>query len=118
MLSGKCRAAVLRDVMFKKLDGKAKKARVVFQSGGVANQAFSAGPRLSAAEKDKVAQALVAPRTSVAIKTFLDSENQGKALVPAKADEYRPHARLLKDVWGFGLKRANCILQKITLIKI
>lgn len=107
MLAGKCRAAVLRDVMFKKLDGEAKKARVIFQSGGIANQAFTASPRLSAAEKNKVAQALVAPEASVAIKTFLDSENHGKALVPAKVEEYRAHALLLKDVWGFSLKAAE-----------
>ncbi len=107
MLAGKCRAAVLRDVLFKKLDGEAKKARIVFQSSGVANQAFSAGPRLSAAEKTKVAQALVAPEAMVAIKTFLESENQGKALLPATPEEYRVHALLLKDVWGFDLKAAD-----------
>lgn len=107
MLAGKCRAAVLRDVLLKKLDGEAKKAKVVFQSNGIANQAFSAGPRLSAAEKSKIAQALAAPETSVIIKAFLDSENQGKVLVPAKVEEYRAHALLLKDVWGFGLKAAE-----------
>lgn len=104
MLAGKCRAAVLRDAAHKKLDSEAKKTRVVFQSGGIANQAFSAGPRLNETEKTKMAQALVAPEANVAIKAFLDSENQGKALVPAKADEYRAHALLLKDVWGFALK--------------
>jgi ABC-type phosphate/phosphonate transport system substrate-binding protein len=107
MLSGKCRAAVLRDVVYKKLDGEAKKGRVVFQSGGVANQAFSAGPRLNADEKSKIARALVAPEASTAIKAFLDSENQGKSLLPASIDEYRKHARLLKDVWGFTLKTAE-----------
>jgi ABC-type phosphate/phosphonate transport system substrate-binding protein len=104
MLAGKCQAAVLRDALYKKLDGEAKQARVVFQSGGIANQAFSAGPRLSVADKDKMAQALVAPETTKTIKAFLDSENQGKTLVPATMDEYRRHARLLKDVWGFALK--------------
>ncbi len=107
MLAGKCRAAVLRDVLFKKLDGEAKKARIIFQSGGIANQAFSAGPRLSAEEKTKAAQALIAPEAKVAIKAFLDSENQGKALLPATPEEYRAHARLLKDVWGFTLKAAE-----------
>lgn len=107
MMAGKCRAAVLRDVVYKKLDGEAKLARIVFQSNGIANQAFSAGPRLSAEEKTKVAQALVAPQAGIAIKVFLDNENQGKSLVPAKTDEYRGHARLLKDVWGFTLKSAE-----------
>ncbi len=107
LLAGKCRGAVLRDVVFKKLDGEVKKARIVFQSSGISNQALTAGPNLSADEKARIAQALIAPESRNAIKVFLDSENKGNPLLPATQDEYRPHARLLKDVWGFNLKTAE-----------
>jgi len=104
LLAGKCRGAILRDNVFKKLDGQAKKTRLIYQSKGIANQAFSAGPRLTAAEKSKIAQALVSPEAKIAIKTFLERYTRGKDLVAANNEEFRAHAHLLKDTWGFELK--------------
>lgn len=107
MLSGKCRAAVMRDAAFKKLDENKGMGRVVYQSEGLPNLALTVSPRFTAAEKTKITEALLSPEAKVALKVFLERYNAGKDLVRAKPEEYRGHAVLLKDTWGFELKTAE-----------
>ncbi len=107
MLAGKCQAAVLRDSMYKKAEGDTKKSRIIFQSPGIANQTFTIGPRMTLEERTKAAQALTSPEAQVAMKEFLGRYSQGKSLQPATQEDYRRHARLLKDSWGFELKTTD-----------
>lgn len=107
MLSGKCKAAVLRDAAYMKLDEKKGMGRIIYQGEGLPNLALTASPRLTAEEKAKVTEALLSPEAKVAIKVFLERYNGGKDLVRVKPDEYRGHAFLLKDTWGFELKSAD-----------
>jgi len=108
MLQGqRCTAAVLRDKMFEKLTAKDPQARELWRSPGIANQGFSAGPKLSAAERDKMRQALTAEASKNAMAMFYDRFSKDKLLVPANSAEYAGLAMLLKDVWGFDNAQAD-----------
>lgn len=109
MAGKKCSAAVMRDKAFAKLDKEGKKGRVIFKTGGIANQAFSAGPRFSAQDKEKIVQALLEPKAgSNELKAFFARFNKkNKPMMRATAEQYQAHAVLLKDVWGFDLAQAG-----------
>ena len=98
-LEGRCAAGVWRDKALKKFGSEGMRA--VFTSEPVANQAFSAGPRFTAEEKSKIANALLSPEAP-ALKAFNDRFNRKKVpLKRAGAEEYAGLWSLLKDVWGF-----------------
>jgi ABC-type phosphate/phosphonate transport system substrate-binding protein len=101
MMDGKCIAVVMRDKMLEKLNKDKESVRVVFQSPGVPNQAFSAGPRLSSEERNKIAEALISPEARKQFPQFFDRYSKGKDLVPANDSEFRDLIVLLKDTWGF-----------------
>jgi ABC-type phosphate/phosphonate transport system substrate-binding protein len=103
MLSGRCVGAVLRDTAYKNLDKDKQAAKIVFQSEGIANQAFSAGPRFSASDKAKMVEALLAPEAKQKLAKFFERYNKDKDLLPALHQEYANHTRLLKDVFGFDV---------------
>ena len=83
-----------------KLDNGHKIAKVLFTSKPLPNQAISASPRLSDAERANLAEALLSDAGQQATKKLREEYNV-KDFVPAKAEEYEPHYTLLKDVWGF-----------------
>ena len=104
MLAGRCVAAALRDAAFNKLDKDKKAAKVLFHSKGVPNQAFSAGPRFSPDDKQKMVKAMLAPEAKVKLAKFLERFNmQDKDLLPAERAEFEGVAVLLKDTFGFDL---------------
>lgn len=102
VLSGRCMAAVLRDNIHKNLD-KAQATRVIFHSEGVANQAFSAGPRLNAQDKERIAQALLAPEAKKRLALFFERYNKDKDLQRAARADYEGLYVLLKDIYGFSV---------------
>ncbi len=107
MRAGVCQAAVLPKRWHKELvEGKAG-ARTIFESKGVANQAFTASKRLSDTDKLKISQALLAPESKPKFDKFIATFSKGKDLEKASVVEYTGHATLLKDVWGFGLAFQN-----------
>ena len=101
MLEGKCTAAVMRDKMLEKLNKDKDSARVIFQSPGVPNQAFSAGPRLPSEARYKIAAALTSSDARKQLPQFFDRYSKGKDLVSANDTEFRDLIVLLKDTWGF-----------------
>lgn len=102
VLAGKCTAGVMRDKLFNKLNKKGHKAKIVFHSKGVANQAFSAGPRISKTDKEKITKAIMSPQGAKRMATFHARFNKKKKpLSQAKWEAYDGLWRLLKDVWGF-----------------
>ncbi len=106
VMSGKCVAGVMRDKMFFKLNKKANKGKVIFHSRGIANQAFSAGPRLTKEDQQKITDALLSPTGFVRMKNFHARFNKkGKPLSRATVAAYRDHWKLLKDVWGFEVTK-------------
>ncbi len=108
--SGKCSATVLRDKMLKKFN--AEGVRTIYTSTGVANQAFSAGPRFAAGDKDKMAAALLAPEGVESIRKFHDRFNKKRMeLLNAMPSEYDGLWVFLKDVWGYEVKAAQMTQQ-------
>lgn len=101
---GTCVGAVMRDKMFNKLNKKKKAGRVIFNSKGIANQAFTAGPRFSAKEKEKLVAALLSKSAVGQMQAFHKRFNKkGKPVLPANKKDFAGLAVLLKDVWGFSL---------------
>ena len=104
MNSGKCTAAAMGKGFFKNLDkGESK---VVWESPGVPNQAFSAGPRFTEQDRSKMIAALTAPEAAAKMEKFFSIFSKDKALVAAKRDEFDGIANLLKDAYGFELAAA------------
>jgi len=101
----KCVAAVMRDKLYNKLDKDKQELKIIWNSNGVANQAFSVGNRISVEDKEKITKALLAPGAKTNIAKFLERFNKGKDLIKANRPEYEGLAVLLKDVWGFELAR-------------
>jgi len=104
VMDQKCDAAVMRDKMFYKLTAKAReKGKVIWSSGGVSNQGFSAGPRFSAQAKQKLTEALLSPGAQVPLANFFNRfSKKNKKLIKATAEEYAGLGSLLRDVWGFS----------------
>jgi ABC-type phosphate/phosphonate transport system substrate-binding protein len=104
---GTCVAAVMRDKMFNKLNKKKKAGRVIFHSKGVANQAFTAGPRFSPQQKNKLIAALLSKQAVGKMQAFHKRFNKkGKPILPASEKDFQGLALLLKDVWGFSLNKS------------
>jgi ABC-type phosphate/phosphonate transport system substrate-binding protein len=72
MASGKCAAAIMRDNAFAKLEKEKGVATVVYKSEGIGSQGFSVSPRLSSADKAKIAQALLAAEAQKRVRVFFE----------------------------------------------
>lgn len=103
VVSGTCVGGALRDTAYNKLDAAKGALKIVYQSEGVANQGFSAGPRFTADDRAKMVAALVAPEAQVKLTDFFERYNQGKNLLRAKRADYEGVAALLQDTFGFDL---------------
>lgn len=103
VLKGRCMAGVMRDVAYAALDKDVAAAKVIFRSGGVSNQGFSAGPRLPPGDRQKITEALLAPEARAKLTVFFGRYNKDKDLVKAGREEFEGLAGLLKDVWGFSI---------------
>ena len=101
VLGGKCMAAVMRDQMLNKLDKDKNAVRVIFRSPGVPNQAFSAGPRFSTEERNKITDALLSAEARAQLPQFFNRYSKDKDLLRANDAEFRDLIILLKDSWGF-----------------
>lgn len=107
VIDGKCIAAVLRDKMYHKLEGDTGRTRVIFESSGFPNQAFTASANLSDAQKVRIISALLAPEAATRISGFLNKYSHGKGMVRATRAEYRGMEKPLQDMWGFELGRSG-----------
>jgi len=100
MVDGKCKAAVLPRGHLHKFDS-AGAMRVVYQSGAMPNQAFSAGPRLSDEERARLSAALLAPEAEAPTAKIREAYTGGKAFVAATNAEYAGLGEYLRDEWGY-----------------
>lgn len=102
-----CVAAVMRDKMFNKLNKQNKAGRVIFKSKGITNQAFTAGPRFTPKQKEKLTAALLSKSAVSNMRAFHKRFNKkGKPILPASEKDFKGLALLLKDVWGFSLTKS------------
>lgn len=100
--SGKCVGGILQAKLYQDLDKEAKIAKVLFTSKPLPNQAFSAGPRLTAEKRERVNQAFLSAEGAAATQK-LREVFKVQALAPATVEEYQGHGQLLRDIWGFDL---------------
>jgi len=103
VISGKCNGGVLPTGNLQALD-KDGLAKVVFKSQAVPEQAFSAGPRLSSADQNKIVAALTAPEAAGPTERLRAAAKSGDRLVAASNQEYVGLSELLKKEWGFYQK--------------
>lgn len=108
MTSGKCVAAAMGKGFYKNLEkGEAK---ILWESTGVPNQAFSAGPRFSEQDRAKITAALTSPEARIKLAKFFEIFSKEKDLEVAKRDEFVGISALLKDVYGFDAAQAEVAL--------
>jgi ABC-type phosphate/phosphonate transport system substrate-binding protein len=98
---GKCEAAMLPLKHVQKHDKNGERTRIVFKNRALPQQAFSAGPRLSAAEQAKIAEALLSPAAHTPLAKFREAYSMGKDFIPAGNAEYADLGGYLRSVWGY-----------------
>ena len=101
VIGGKCVGTVMRDQLLAKLDKDKESVRIIFRSPGMPNQAFSAGPRFSTEERNRIAEALLSPEARKQLPQFFGRYSKDKDLIRAQDAEFRDLLVLLKDTWGF-----------------
>jgi ABC-type phosphate/phosphonate transport system substrate-binding protein len=84
-----------------KHDKNGERTRIVFKNRALPQQAFSAGPRLSAAEQAKIAEALLSPAAHTPLAKFREAYSMGKDFIPAGNAEYADLGGYLRSVWGY-----------------
>jgi ABC-type phosphate/phosphonate transport system substrate-binding protein len=102
---GRCVAGIVPVAELAALDPNAGTVRVLYRSPPYPNQAFSAGPRLSEKERQRLAQALTAPQAEDALRAIRGAYGMQQALVAADNGQYRGLARFLDNEWGFDQTR-------------
>lgn len=103
LLKGKCGAAVIQAVLYKKLNAGPThgKTRVIYTTRPIPNQGFSAGPRIPPAVQQKIRQALLSP-AGAAATALMRKEFGNRPLEAADPAEYTGVSSLLNSVWGFS----------------
>lgn len=103
LLAGKCQATVLPRTNHAQYDPSGQKTKVIHQHPAFPNQAFTAGPRMSAELKEKVRQALLSPAGQQAMARLRERYAAGKDLVEANDAEYAGVSSVLDRAVGFGI---------------
>jgi len=101
LLDGKCEAAVLPKKHLEKFDRERGAMRVVYQSKPLPNQALSAGPRISAEDRGRIAAALLAPEAAAPTAKMREAYMGGKPFVATSNSEYAGLGKYLSNEWGY-----------------
>jgi len=102
MLDGRCIASVIplkKLEHFEKLGGR--HARIIFRGATMPDNALSAGPRLTAAEQEKITKALLSAEGMKATAAMREKYAFGKSLVAASNREFTGMSTYLKNEWGY-----------------
>ncbi len=102
--AGKCRAAIVRDTVFKKLaDTDKRQFKVVFKSPSFPNQTFTVSDRIRPKMREKLITAMTVKKGFAPAETlFGELSKNAKYFVPAQATEYPGLENLLEGVvWGW-----------------
>ena len=101
MLNGRCAAAILPTRVLAKYDPQGGSTRSIFKTAIVPNQAFSAGPRVTPEDQEKIARALTAPEARTVLARLNDSYALSGDFLFATRNEYTAMSGILKDTWGY-----------------
>lgn len=102
LMKKNCAGTVIPIRLYSKLDGQHQRTRVLFQSAAMPNQALTAGPKVSAAARARIIEAMTSPRYQDEVSAIARSLG-GKSFVPTSAAQYQGYMSLLRNVWGFGM---------------
>ena len=100
VVSGKCVGGVL-PVANLKTHAHPDVTRVVFKTGELPNQAFSAGPRISPQDQARIAAALTSPDAAAPTAKLRAAYRVGDSFALANNQEYRGLAVYLRNEWGY-----------------
>lgn len=99
--SGRCEGGILPLANLRKFDKDGKHVRIIYKDAAIPNQAFSAGPRLSKQEQQRIAKALVSESATHPTAELRSAFRVGKHFAPANNSEYRGISEYLKNEWGY-----------------
>ncbi|HLF23646.1 MAG TPA: PhnD/SsuA/transferrin family substrate-binding protein [Burkholderiales bacterium] len=106
VVSGRCRGGVMEMAILQKLD-KAGVTRIVLQTPPQPNQAFTVSSRVDAADRAKIAAALIAPEAAKPTEKLRERFKVGDSFVAANNAEYAGLGDLLKNEFGFESIASN-----------
>jgi len=102
LLAGRCVAAVLPLKQLEKFEKNGgRQSRLIFRGAALPDNALSAGPRLTPAEQDKIARAMLSPEGEQATARLREKYAQGKPFVAASNKEFVGLSTYLKNEWGY-----------------
>ena len=101
LVAGKCAAAVVPLAKLEQFEKNGAKTRIVYRAKVLPDNAFSAGPRLSAEDQAKIVQALLSPEGMDATAALRQKYAAGQAFVQATNQEYASLAVFLRNEWGY-----------------
>jgi ABC-type phosphate/phosphonate transport system substrate-binding protein len=99
--AGRCAGGVLPMANLKKLDKSGRAMKVLHTSLPMQNQAFSAGPRLTAEEQLKLVAALTASTAAAPTAKLRAVYKIGPQFVAASNREYAGLSQYLRSEWGY-----------------
>ena len=98
----KCAAGILPVAVLKKFNNNENFVRVLYKTKSLPNQAFSAGPRVSAGDQAKISAALVSADGLTAMARLMSTYGSDKGVTFATKAEYAGLDVYLKDTWGYA----------------
>ena len=101
VVQGKCEATVLPKTNHRKFDPKLTKSKAVHTHLPYPNQAMTAGPKLSAALKERVRTALISEEGQEALSKLRERFTRGAHVVSAVNEEYEGISLVLKRANNF-----------------
>ncbi len=99
VVSGHCTAGIMPKPNLKTVDTGVIK--ILFESPMIADQAFSAGPRVTREDQVKLSAALLSTESASVTEKLRAKFKIGDNLVAGTNKEYAPFADLLRHEWGF-----------------
>jgi ABC-type phosphate/phosphonate transport system substrate-binding protein len=100
VVAGRCVAGVLPIAQLRDYD-RTQATRILYYSDEMPGQALSAGPRVGAAERVQIRQALLSVAGTAASTALRASHQIDASFVAARNQDYAGLARYLRDEWGF-----------------
>jgi ABC-type phosphate/phosphonate transport system substrate-binding protein len=99
VVDGRCAGGMIPVAQWEKLNRDGN-TRIVYKTPPLPNQAFSAGPRLSPGDREKVIHALLSAQGNNALDG-LRVAHKISGFAPATNEQYRGLSAYLRNEWGF-----------------
>lgn len=100
LLASKCAATVLPFDVHQKMETAGARTKVLYTGEPYANQALTAGPRVSVPVRERIARALLGAEGKKTSRPIAASFGGGE-FVAVGGEDYASYGSLLKNVWGF-----------------